>query len=66
MATERHHLDIVKLKHESSEEGASRCTISITDWNSGLGECRKNRYGKLLLMTNLLGRDMRNSEGVNI
>jgi hypothetical protein len=40
MASERRYLGTVKLKHESSEEGASRCAISVTDWNSGLSECR--------------------------
>jgi hypothetical protein len=41
MASERRYLGTVKLIHESSEEGASRCAISVTDWNSRLSECRK-------------------------
>ena len=37
----RRYLGTVMLKHESSEEGASRCAISVADWNSELSECQK-------------------------
>lgn len=45
MASERRYLGTVTLKHESSEEGASRSAISVTDWNSGLSESRKSGTG---------------------
>ena len=32
-ASKRGYLGIVTLKHDSSEDGASRSAISVTDWN---------------------------------
>jgi len=41
MASKRGYLGTVTLKHDSSEKGTGRCTISVTNWNDGLGGCRE-------------------------
>jgi hypothetical protein len=41
MASKRGYLGTVTLKHGSSEKGASRGAISVTDWNNGLSGYQK-------------------------